>query len=941
MDRAGLDTHSFTTFGDLLRHLRRRARLTQRELGIAVGYSETHITRLERHERRPDVSIVRARFPEALGVAHEPAWVRRLVELAQQATYETPATADATDVGGSAVTTSPQSLTNLPTPITHFVGRESDLTEIERLLAVQRLVTLVGAGGVGKTRLAIEIGMALNTTLTLPDGVWLVELAPHSDPALVPQHVALCFRLPEPATGHYEDMIVTHLREKRLLLILDNCEHLVDACAALAEAVLRGCPGVRILATSRESLRITGEVTWRVPPLQTPDADRTPSVDQALEAEAVQFFVQHAAATLPSFMLTPDNVATIAQICSRLDGIPLALELAASRLPGLSLQEMAHHLANRFWLLTDGSRTALPHHQTLRATLEWSHVLLSVPEQILLRRLSVFAGGWSADAAEAVCSDERLPRAEVLPGLLRLVQKSLITAEPQGEHTRYTMLETIRQFAAEKLNEAGDVEAEQVHDRHLDFYTDWRQSPEAGSGFASYEHRTEELENFRAAMNWGLTGPSTENEHALRLAYSLELVWQNLYLTEGRAWLTKLLARPMPPTRDRGMALKTAGLLALLQEDHPAGYGQLVESAQIARALGDQDALTDALNRQALVLHDWGRTPNPAGNYLAEARACLAEALQIARERGNAAGAANALLILALNRLLDGDINSARPLAQQGFRIFSGSEDGSSPRVHDLCNAHLGLALCDIAAQQWAAAHANLELSITYAHESRMRTHSSLVPIVLARVLREQGLYGPASRLLEERLTLNRVPGGGQSLGWLGVNETRLQIDLARVLQLQGNPVRATAVLCEWMNQQHNAQDAIGMMLARQYLASASLDQGALDSALAHFREGLRRARAIGSTFGSALALARIAEVAWRQGDLTRAAHLCGAAAALGDIRALARAFSLTCMPTDWQEYDRTMAAMRARLDDPTVAAAWAEGEHMTLPQAIDGVLRD
>ncbi len=478
MVMAGVDPGTFTTFGAYLRYLRRRARLTQRELGLAVGYSDVQIARLEKNQRRPDVMTVQARFVEALDLLHQPALAARLVELAA-------ASRSAANDERSPDLLSPpsQRRTNLPAQLTRFIGRETEKAGVEGLLAENRLVTLTGSGGVGKTRLAIEVGGAsLNQ---FPDGVWLVELAALADPALLPRVAAGVFELQEQAGRTPVQALVAYLEDKRALLILDNCEHLIQASAELAAALLRACPQLRILATSREALRVPGEAAWRVPSLSTPDLANLPALEQMLDYEAVQLFIQHAALVQPDFELTPETVAVIAQICRRLDGIPLALELAAARMQAQSAHEIAARLDDRFRLLVGGNRTSLPRQQTLRATLDWSYDLLSEPEQILLRRLAVFAGGWTADAAEAVCADPPeaggmtqearelsalLPASDILPLLFSLVGRSMVVAEPQSGGTRYRMLETIRQYAAERLEQAGEAEVARAHNRHLDYF---------------------------------------------------------------------------------------------------------------------------------------------------------------------------------------------------------------------------------------------------------------------------------------------------------------------------------------------------------------------------------------------------------------------------------------------------------------------------------------
>ncbi len=440
-------TEDFATFGELLKYLRRRARLTQQELGLAVGYSESYITRLERDARLPMPDMVKSRFIDALNLKHEPELARRLVELAE-------ATREHAD---QPLTTSRRS--NLPMQLTRFIGRAHELVEINRLVAANRLVTLTGSGGVGKTRLALEAASTLLEPFA--DGVWMVELASLADAGLVPQVVARALGRPHPLATAPTEALCAYLADKQALLVIDNCEHLIQACAELVEILLRSCTQLHILTTSREALNIPGEIAWRVPPM---DADET-----------VQLFADRAAAVKPGFALSDQNTALIATIGKQLDGIPLAIELAASRLSGLSVEQLTIRLRDRFRLLTDGSRTALPRHKTLRALIDWSHDLLSDQERILLRRLAVFSGGWTAEAAERVCvtpqsGGQGIPdivAPNILPLLLNLLSKSLIVVDEQRGELRYRLLETIREYAWGKLVACDEVAiTRQQHARH-------------------------------------------------------------------------------------------------------------------------------------------------------------------------------------------------------------------------------------------------------------------------------------------------------------------------------------------------------------------------------------------------------------------------------------------------------------------------------------------
>jgi predicted ATPase/transcriptional regulator with XRE-family HTH domain len=555
---SGVALDSFNTFGELLRHLRRRARLTQRELGLAVGYSEAHITRLEKGERTPDPGLVKAQFVEALGLQQEPETAQRLIALAEQAAKKSPGV---TAVDAAVAAPPP---TNLPVQLTSFVGREQEMAELGQLLATTRLLTLTGSGGCGKTRLAQEV--ASQVLGDYPDGVWLAELAPLSEPSLVADAVAAALGLRpmgRPATA----LLLDHLRDEQALLLLDNCEHLIQACAELAEALLRTCPHLHILATSREALRVPGETAWRVPSLAA--------------GEAVQLFAARARAAQPRFALTAQNGAPVAELCGRLDGIPLAIELAASRLNALSVEQIAARLDDRFRLLTGGSRTALPRQQTLRATIDWSYGLLSEDERTLLQRLSVFAGGWTLEAAEAVGGSAR-----ALDLLIQLVNKSLVLVDEAG--SRYTLLETIRQYAHEKLVEEG--EHEQAHQHHLDYFADLAQAAKPhmrGSQQAAWLDRLEaELDNFRAALEW-----AAQSRDVRRGEHLIDGVWWMWfvrdYSLEGRRWVDAVLPADLTGSGPTRLTACLASGWLVLRIGIPAAYADLTQALSMAQQLED------------------------------------------------------------------------------------------------------------------------------------------------------------------------------------------------------------------------------------------------------------------------------------------------------------------------------------------------------------------
>ena len=429
---------------------------------------------------------------------------------------------------------------NLPIQLTTFVGRGREIGEVRERLATARQLTLTGSGGVGKTRLALEVAAQLLEDF--PHGVWLVDLSTLSDAALVPQAIAAPLNMQEEAGRPLTAALGDYLLSKKVLLILDNCEHLSEACAQLTESLLRRCPSIRVLATSRETLGMVGEAVYRVPSLSLPDLRRLPDFDGLIQYEAVRLFADRAALSQPEFALRPDNAAAVARICGHLDGIPLAIELAAARVKALSVEAIAARLGDRFRLLT-GGRTAVPRHQTLRAVMDWSYDLLPEPERALLRRLSVFAGGFALEAAAAVGMREDGDEIETVDVLARLVDKSLVTVDQHAADLRYRLLETVRQYGREKLLGAG--EADEAQRRHRDYFLALAERAEPELHRASQTMWLDRLEiehdNLRAALEWslGLEGDET----GLRLAAALAPYWHARgYLSEGREWLERARA---------------------------------------------------------------------------------------------------------------------------------------------------------------------------------------------------------------------------------------------------------------------------------------------------------------------------------------------------------------------------------------------------------------
>ena len=537
---------------------------------------------------------------------------------------------------------------NIPAALSSFVGREREMVEVERALAMSRLLTLTGVGGSGKTRLALEV--AREVARIYPDGAWLVELAPLSDPHLLPQAVAVALGVRERSEGSEQfsmPLLIDALRSKELLLVLDNCEHLVDACANLAETLLNSCPGLRILATSREALVVAGEATWVVPPLSVPELWRATAPEESAASESVLLFLDRARSRLPSFGLSTQNASAVTEICRRLDGIPLAIELAAARVATMSVEEIAARLGDALGLLTQGSRTAPPRQRTLRAALEWSHDLLGEPERRLFARLSVFVGGFSLEAVETVTPGEGIGEGDILDLLSGLVDKSLVLIEATGEHeTRYGMLEPVRQYARKCLDESG--EAEDLLSRHATYFLAEAEAAEPKLTESEQRWWLDRLErehgNMRAALGWSL---ERGDELGLRLGAALSRVWYTRgYLSEGRRWLEKGLAgNGTASALVRAKALGKVGWLAEEQGDYEQARTAYEESLAIYRKVGDQKGIADSLG-------NLGSVASLQGDHV-RATTLLEESVALLRRSENERDIARVLTklgILALSR---------------------------------------------------------------------------------------------------------------------------------------------------------------------------------------------------------------------------------------------------------------------------------------------------
>jgi predicted ATPase/DNA-binding winged helix-turn-helix (wHTH) protein/Tfp pilus assembly protein PilF len=633
---------------------------------------------------------------------------------------------------------------NLPHALTSFVGREKELTQLEQLMDSTRLLTLTGAGGCGKTRLALELAGRLQERYA--DGVRLVELAPLQDATPIAATIAKVLEV-EDGGGALEEALAQRLADRQLLLVLDNAEHLVEACAPLAHRLLQRCAGLRVLVTSREPLGVSGELSFRVPSLTLPD-EADDDGASVLASEAARLFVDRARLHRPDFELAPRHARTLAAVCRRLDGIALAIELAASRMRTMSIEELEGHLDNRFGILNAGHRTAMSRHRTLRSLIDWSYDLLSSAEKILLRRLAVFAGGCEVDAVAAIC--ERDAAGQPCGQLVSLCDKSLVLAEMPADTTRFRMLETMRHYARERLRDSG--EEARVRQRHADFHSQLvdeldavDQTDEAREG--KLKRLDRELDNLRAALAWCDADPARAPQ-GLRIAGRLVWFWMTRGLfSEGRMWLARFLAATAQDEGDehRAKALSTAGLLAYHQDDYDSVVTHLEAAIAICRRLGLRE-------RAGTLLGNLGGLAVNRGQY-AKARDLLEEALALARETNDSRHTALWLSNLGVMFCAMDDFDSARVVLEEcvpiSREVGKWSAAGALQQLGWVRHAQGQVA------QARALLHESLELHREF--EDKLGIARTLY--YLAMVSHDEGDTAGAKAQLREALALQQAVG--------------------------------------------------------------------------------------------------------------------------------------------------------------------------------------
>ena len=768
---------------------------------------------------------------------------------------------------------------NLPAWPTAFIGREKEVEAVRNILRQEdtRLVTLTGPGGVGKSRLGLQV--AADLLGDFEESVFFVSLAPIRDPVLITSAIAEVLGVRESSGQPLLERLKDYLHNKHMLLLLDGFEQVTSAAPLVAE-ILAACPQLKLLVTSRAPLHLRGEREFPVLPLSLPAAKQPVSIAELWRFEAVRLFVQRALDVKPAFALTDENASAVSEICLRLDGLPLAIELAAARIKLLAPQALLARLGSRLKLLTGGARDLPARQQTLRDTIAWSYELLDKGKKVLFRRLAVFAGGCTLEAAEAVCNTAGDLEGGILEWMASLVDESLLRQEDgtDGE-PRFRLLETIREYALERLQESGEVDA--LQRRHADFFLGLAEHTEARLRSGEREAVSKQLEaehdNLRAALAWSQT--ANESETGLRLAGALYWFWYlSGHWSEGRGWLEAALARAQAGSAvaARAKALLGVGLLDGVQGDGAVAGLRLQESMAQFRQLGDKSGLAYALSFQGAMTR-WS-------GDLAGARADLEESVTLCREAEDKWGLAMTLDLLGDVLMVMGHETEAQSQAEESVALFRelGDKWGLALALDSLGN--IALQRGDV-----AAACSWLEESVAIFREAGDRSSFiGLALIHLGDVARQQGGYERAAALYQESLALYREGGS------------------------------------KW-----------GIALPLQNLGRIAIAQGDYRRAAGLFQESIRLYREVGNTPDVATCLAGFAGLASAEGQPERAARLLGAAQALLDRT------STVIEPANRLEFDQELAAVRTQLGEETFTAAWANGRAMTLEQAIAHALKD
>jgi predicted ATPase/class 3 adenylate cyclase len=848
---------------------------------------------------------------------------------------------------------------NLPVQLTSFVGREKEIDAVKQELSSHRLVTLTGSGGTGKTRLSLQI--AAEVIDHYPDGVWFIELAPLADPDLIPHTILAVLHFGEQAGKTPFQVLEEQFKNKKLLLILDNCEHLIEASAKVAHGLLMSAPGIKILASSREALGVKGELAWPVPSLTLPDPKSLPEIEQLTQYESVRLFIDRALLVQPHFKVDKTNAPAIAQICSRLDGIPLAMELAAARLKMLSVDQIAARLDDRFRLLTGGARTALPRHQTLRAMIDWSYDLLAENERLLLRRLAVFAGGWSLELAEQICSDDKLNSSDILDMLGHLVDKSLVAVDEDKTGTRYRILETVRQYAREKLLETDENIA--IRNKHRDVYLAFLEENESEIVRAQQRKWQKifetEIDNFRAAFTWSLEHKDAElalrfctglgnfwgkNNHvaeaALTSKQALALVNEDDSLKETFWYASTLLAYVVFTANVEWKAFSDPSFMPLFEQTHNlfssiniyTTTGPVLASSWLAGAYIDLNELSlaekylfELYEKVKAADYPWGiawtkkemaRLSLSKGDVTSWLR-LLQEALELFTELGDEWVAKNISETLIWQKYLSGEFEDAARLLRQSILIYEKDDE-----QYRIARCYRTLGNIAVEKGEYEAARGFF--------------------LDAANIYRYMGLnFRGESTLVQEAIVFLHYKEGGIE----GIKD-QYQALIAQLKDLSNSYLLGFihahyAVVCLYENHLSEARkslkiafDVMKKTASEEDICLAYFGFGELarlennhPQAIKDYRASLQYANSVLNYKSFAEIFDGIAKTEYSQSNFDKATRLFGAS------EALRKKMGAVIHPVDQPDYNKHIELLHEKLSPNELESAWAEGAKMSIEE--------
>lgn len=760
---------------------------------------------------------------------------------------------------------------NLPVQLTAFIGREKELTDIKDLLSKTHLLTLIGSGGTGKTRIALQTGAEMIDDFE--SGVWFVDLAPLLESELLPQTIAEAIGVKEDPKRDLTETLIDYLKDKEILIILDNCEHLIEACSKLSEKLLQSSPKLKIIATSREALRITGEQTLRVSSLSQPNPDKDNTIEKLLKFESVKLFIDRAISVNQNFKVTESNAKALAEICHRLDGIPLAIELAAARIKVLSLEKICERLNDRFKLLTSGERTALPRQQTLRALIDWSYDLLSEQEKILWRRLSVFAGGWTMEASEEVCGEMNINKDDILDLLNNLIEKSIIIFDEVKD--RYRLLETIRQYGEEKLKEANEKNF--VFDKHLNYYmksAEYIKPKLIGADLKTWlDKLDDDYSNYQTALAWSIE--VNKRQEAPRLVVALCKYWHiRGFFYEGRRWINMLnIEKEDIPKPLLASILNYLGVFDYAQGEFAKAQTELEKAFEIRKESGDKKSLVDGLNILGLLAYDKGEYD--------KARKLHEECLKLQREIGDKVGIATSINNLGLvyqNIKSEEKNEKVELLYKEGLKLF---------------------------------------------RELRDTRKTATFLNFLGNESLDKNEYENAEKYFEESLVLFRELGNIRGVAFsLG--------NLAILKKNQGEFERAKTLLHESLTLSENSGDKLGIALSLNISGEISIYQGEYRQAYALLKKSLEILLELGNYLFISTNILELIQLFILKNNFS------GATVIMSSIDYAMSSIGAVFEIETQNKFEKTITVLKEKLSEEEYLKYWNEGREINLTKAAE-----